>query len=45
MKIKGTSTVLQVGTRVINIRLDEVQHNIDCRIDRIGAIQLKSEFV
>lgn len=45
LKIKGSSSVLKVGTRVKNIRLIEGDHNIDCRIDGIGAMQLKSEFV
>jgi protein PhnA len=45
LKIKGTSSVLKVGTRVKNIRLVEGDHNIDCKIDGIGAMKLKSEFV
>ncbi len=45
LKIKGSSSVLKVGTRVKNIRLVEGDHDIDCKIDGIGAMQLKSEFV
>ena len=45
LKIKGTSSVVKVGTKVKNIRLVEGDHNIDCRIDGIGAMKLKSEFV
>ena len=45
LKIKGSSSVVKVGTRVKNIRLVEGDHDIDCRIDGIGAMQLKSEFV
>jgi protein PhnA len=45
LKIKGTSSVLKMGTRVKNIRLVEGDHNIDCKIDGIGAMKLKSEFV
>lgn len=45
LKIKGTSLVVKVGTKVKNIRLVEGDHDIDCRIDGIGAMQLKSEFV
>ena len=45
LKIKGSSSVLKVGTRVKNIRLVEGDHNIDCKIDGIGAMKLKSEFV
>ncbi|MBP0614329.1 zinc ribbon domain-containing protein YjdM [Jiella mangrovi] len=45
LKIKGTSQVVKVGTKVKNIRLTEGDHDIDCRIDGIGAMKLKSEFV
>jgi protein PhnA len=45
LKIKGSSTVVKVGTKVKNIRLIEGDHDIDCKIDGIGAMQLKSEFV
>ena len=45
LKVKGSSSVVKVGTRVKIIRLVEGDHNIDCRIDGIGAMKLKSEFV
>lgn len=45
LKIKGSSAVVKVGTKVRNIRLVEGDHDIDCKIDGIGAMQLKSEFV
>lgn len=45
LKIKGSSSVVKVGTKVRNIRLVDSDHNIDCKIDGIGAMQLKSEFV
>jgi len=45
LKLKGSSTVVKVGTKVRNIRLVEGDHDIDCKIDGIGAMQLKSEFV
>lgn len=45
LKIKGSSAVVKVGTKVRNIRLIEGDHDIDCKIDGIGAMQLKSEFV
>ncbi|MDX2277269.1 MAG: zinc ribbon domain-containing protein YjdM [Hyphomonadaceae bacterium] len=45
LKIKGTSQVVKVGTKVKNIRLVGGDHDIDCRIDGFGAMQLKSEFV
>jgi protein PhnA len=45
LKVKGSSTALKVGTKVKNIRLVDGDHNIDCKIDGFGAMQLKSEFV
>jgi len=45
LKIKGSSSVVKVGTKVKGIRLAQGDHDIDCRIDGIGAIGLKSEFV
>ena len=48
LKIKGSSSVVKVGTKVKNIRLiADVSdgHDIDCKIDGIGAMKLKSEFV
>lgn len=45
LKVKGSSSMLKVGTRVKNIRLVEGDHNIDCKIDGFGAMKLKSEFV
>jgi protein PhnA len=45
LKVKGSSLVVKVGTRVKNIRLVEGDHNIDCKIDGIGPMKLKSEFV
>src|SRR5690606_765418 len=41
LKVRGSSLVVKVGTRVKNIRLVEGDHDIDCRIDGIGAMQLK----
>lgn len=45
LKVKGTSLVVKVGTKVKNIRLCDGDHDIDCKIDGIGAMKLKSEFV
>lgn len=45
LKVKGSSSVVKVGTKVKNIRLVEGDHNIDCKIDGIGEMKLKSEFV
>lgn len=45
LKLKGSSSVIKVGTKVKNIRLVEGDHDIDCKIDGFGAMQLKTEFV
>ena len=47
LKVKGSSSVVKGGTKVKNIRLVDSTdgHNIACRIDGIGAMNLKSEFV
>jgi len=45
LKVKGSSLVVKVGTKVKNIRLVDSDHDIDCKIDGIGAMGLKSEFV
>ncbi|HIE71583.1 MAG TPA: alkylphosphonate utilization protein, partial [Planctomycetes bacterium] len=45
LKLKGSSQVVKVGTKVRNIRLVDDDHNIDCKIDGIGQMGLKSEFV
>ncbi len=45
LKVKGSSSVLKMGTKVKSIRLVEGDHNIDCKIDGFGAMKLKSEFV
>jgi protein PhnA len=45
LKVKGSSLVVKVGTKVKGIRLVDGDHDIDCKIDGIGAMKLKSEFV
>ncbi|GIO86224.1 hypothetical protein J25TS5_31560 [Paenibacillus faecis] len=46
LKVKGSSSVLKIGTKVKSIRLiEDGDHNIDCKIDGFGAMKLKSEFV
>jgi protein PhnA len=45
LKVKGSPTGLKAGTKVKNIRLVDSDHNIDCRIEGIGSMGLKSEFV
>ncbi len=47
LKVKGSSSVVKVGTKVKNIHLVDASdgHNISCRIEGFGAMSLKSEFV
>ncbi len=45
LKVKGSSLVIKVGTKVKGIRIVEGDHNIDCKIDGIGPMKLKSQFV
>lgn len=45
LKVKGSTSGLKSGTKIKNIRLVEGDHNIDCRVEGIGSIGLKSEFV
>ncbi len=45
LKVKGSSFVVKVGTRVKNIRLVDGDHDIDCKIDGVGQMGLKTEFV
>ena len=47
LKVKGSSSVAKVGTKIKTIRLVEGNdgHNIDCKVPGIGAIKLKQEFV
>jgi protein PhnA len=45
LKVRGSSSVVKVGTKVKNIRLVDGDHDIDCKIEGIGPMGLKSEFV
>ncbi len=45
LKVKGSSLVVKVGTKVKNIRLVSGDHDIDCKIEGIGPMKLKSQFV
>ena len=45
LKVKGSSLVVKVGTRVKGIRLVDGDHDIDCKIPGVGAMKLKSQFV
>jgi len=45
LKLKGSSGVIKMGTKVKNIRLVDGDHDIDCKVDGFGSMSLKSEFV
>ena len=45
LKVKGSSSVVKKGTKVKDIQLVDEDHDINCKIDGIGAMQLKTEFV
>ncbi|KFE33567.1 zinc ribbon domain-containing protein YjdM [Thioclava atlantica] len=45
LKVKGSSSVVKVGTKVRGIRLVDGDHDIDCKIPGIGQMGLKSQFV
>ena len=45
LKVKGSSAVVKVGTKVRGIRLVAGDHDIDCRVPGIGQMGLKSAFV
>lgn len=45
LKVKGSSAVVKVGTKVRNIRLVDGDHDIDCKVPGIGQMGLKSQFV
>ena len=45
LKVKGSSNPIKQGTKVDNITLKEGDHDIDCRVDGFGSMELKTEFV
>jgi len=45
LKVKGSSMVLKIGTKLKINRIVDGDHNIDCRVDKVGEMMLKSEFV
>ncbi len=45
LKVKGSSSVLKIGTKIKINRIVDGDHNIDCRVDKVGEMMLKSEFV
>jgi protein PhnA len=45
LKVKNTSLVLKVGTKIKNIRIAEGDHNVDCKVEGIGEMSLKSKYL
>jgi len=45
LRVKGSSSVVKVGTKVRGIRLVDGDHDIDCKVPGIGQMGLKSQFV
>jgi len=47
LKVKGSSSVVKVGTKIKNIRLVDSadDHNIDCKIPGVGAIKITPKYV
>ena len=45
LKVKGSSAVTKVGAKVKSIRMVDGDNNIDCKVDEIGSMKLKSEFL
>lgn len=45
LKVKGSSTPIKMGTKVKNIKLVDEDHDIDCKVDGFGQMELKTEFV
>ena len=45
LPVKGASKSIKSGTKVKNIRLKDGDHNIACKVDGFGPMDLKSEFV
>ena len=45
LPVKGAPQPVKSGTKIKNIRLTEGEHNINCKINGFGSMQLKSKFV
>lgn len=45
LKVKGASSSIKVGTKIKILRLVDSDHNLDCRVEGIGEMGLKSQFV
>lgn len=45
LKVRGASNPIKQGTKVKNIKLKDEDHDIDCKVDGFGQMELKTEFV
>ena len=45
LPVKGAPKPVKSATKIKNIRVTKVEHNINCKIDDFGSMQLKSKFV
>ena len=45
LKVKGTSVTLKRGTLVKGIRLTDDPQEIDCRVEKVKGLVLRTEFV
>lgn len=48
LKVKGSPTGIKQGTKIKNIKLRESTdgiHDIDCKVDGIGRIEISSKYV
>ena len=45
LKVKGTSSVIKQGTKVKGIRLTDVVDEVECRVDNIKGLVLKTQFL
>ena len=44
-KVKGTNTTLKQGTKIKGIRLTDVEDEIECRVENIKGLVLKTAFL
>lgn len=45
LKVKGTSVTLKRGTMAKNIRLNGKAGEVECNVDKVKGLVLKTEFV
>ncbi|ABS67704.1 MULTISPECIES: alkylphosphonate utilization protein [Xanthobacter] len=45
LKVKGTSVTLKRGTLVKGIRLTDDPEEIDCKVEKVKGLVLRTEFV